>query len=505
LLNRSKYANFNFARLTTGVLRQTRAPPAAICRIRLQRSNHMPRTLRRRATFGALAAISASALLLTACTPSGGADEADSGTVTITVGGKPAATDEAALAIFEDKVADFEAANPDIKIEGSEVAYDPTTFAAQVAGGTLPTVMGVPVTDIQSLIARGQLKDLSEYYDDDTVLGELNESVTANVQGTDGAYYGIPISAFTLAVLVNRGVFEQAGLDPDVTLETWDDVAEAAATVTEQTDAAGLAQLTTTNQGGWTLTALSAAFGGMIEETDGETTTANLDNDATAEALQFLADLRWNDDALGSNFLLDFDAAGPAFASGQYGMLIGASEWYNPLVRNFGMAPDDFGLMPLPQTEDGLGSLGGGSVAIVRADATDAEAAAGVKWTNFYYLDRFSDLEFAAEEAASQAADGGTVPRVGLPLVGPEAYSAYLEAIDASINVPLENLETYYSATESADFAVVTEPPVEAQQVYGLLDTVLQAVFTDQNADIEALLAQAQEAAATIVDDAQAG
>ncbi|GAA3661472.1 ABC transporter substrate-binding protein [Microbacterium marinilacus] len=464
----------------------------------------MSRPLRRRAAVRAIVTLSVSALALTACTGGPSEPSGDGDTVTLTVGDMPAATDEAALAIFTEKVEAFEDANPDIKIEGSETKYDPQTFAAQLAGGTLPVVMGVPVTDIQSLIARDQLKDLSSHYESEPVLGELNESVTANVQGTDGAYYGIPISAFTLAVLVNRAVFEQAGLDPDETLETWDDVAEAAVAVSEKTDAAGLAQLTTTNQGGWTLTALSAAFGGRIEETDGETTTATLDNEGTAEALGFLSDLRWKDDALGSNFLLDFDSAGPAFASGQYGMLIGASEWYNPLVRNFGMAPEDFGLMPLPQEAGGLGSLGGGSVSIVRADATDAEAAAAVAWTTFFHLDRFSDLEFAAEEAASQAADGGSVPRVGLPLVAPDAYASYLEAIDESINVPLENLETYYSATESDDFTVVTEPPVEAQQVYGLLDSVLQAVFTDENADIDALLEQAQQSASTIVDDAQA-
>jgi multiple sugar transport system substrate-binding protein len=457
--------------------------------------------LSRRVAVGAFASLAASALVLSACSGTGTPQEAG-GEVTLTVGGKPAATDEAAAALFDQKVADFEEANPDITIEASEAKYDPQTFAAQLAGGTLPVAMGVPVTEIQSLIAREQVKDLSAFYGDDPTLEALNESVVANVQSPDGAYYGIPSSAFTLAILVNRSVYEQAGLDPDETPTTWDEVAEAAATITDKTDAAGLAQLASNNQGGWTLTAMSAAMGGLVEETDGTTTTATLDNPATADALQFLSDLRWDADALGANFLLDFDAAGPAFASGQYGMMIGASEWYNPLTRNFGMAPEDYGLFPLPQTTDGLGSLGGGTVWVVRADASDAEAAAAVKWVEYFYLDRYVDLEFGAAEAASEAAGNSSVPRVGLPLVAAEPYEAYLEAIADSINVPLENLETYYTATESPDFRVVTEPPVEAQQVYGLLDTVLQAVLTDENADIDALLAQAQQAASSIVDGA---
>ncbi len=86
----------------------------------------------------------------------------------------------------------------------------------------------------------------------------------------------------------------------------------------------------------------------------------------------------------------------------------------------------------------------------------------------------------------------------------PTVNAEYLAAIDSSINVPLDNLEVYYSATRSPDFTVVTEPAVEAQQVYALLDTVLQAVLTDQNADISTLLADAQKQAETIVNDAQA-
>lgn len=452
----------------------------------------------------ALAALTASALLISGCAGDGGGTQTD-GPVTIVVGGKPAATDEAGLKVFTSKVEAFEEANPDITIEASETTYDPTTFAALVAGGTLPTVMSVPVTDIQSLIAREQIKDLSSFYESDEALAQLNPSVVANVQSPSGAYFGIPVSGFTLAILANRAVLTQAGLDPDeVELATWDDVAEVAATVTANTDAAGLAQLTTKNLGGWTLTAISAAFGGLVETTTDGETVASVDNPATGEALQYLSDLRWEADALGSNFLLDFDAAGAALASGQYGLMVGASEWYNPLVRKFGMAPTDFGLYPLPQASGGLGSLGGGTVAIVSADATDAEAAAAVKWTEFYYLDKFIDLEFAAQEAEAAAADGAPVPRVGLPVVDEQRYAEYLEAIAPSINVPLENLEVYYAATRSPDFTVVTEPAVEAQQIYALLDTVLQAVLTDQNADIEALLATAQTQAETIVADAQA-
>jgi hypothetical protein len=46
----------------------------------------------------------------------------------------------------------------------------------------------------------------------------------------------------------------------------------------------------------------------------------------------------------------------------------------------------------------------------------------------------------------------------------------------------------------------VGEAKVKTQEVYALLDTVVQTVLTDENADIDALLAQAQTDAQALLD-----
>jgi hypothetical protein len=51
------------------------------------------------------------------------------------------------------------------------------------------------------------------------------------------------------------------------------------------------------------------------------------------------------------------------------------------------------------------------------------------------------------------------------------------------------------------DQTPVGEPKVKTQEVYALLDTVVQTVLTDQNADIDALLAQVQSDAQTKLDE----
>ncbi|MFT4235873.1 MAG: extracellular solute-binding protein [Microbacterium sp.] len=423
--------------------------------------------------------------------------------MTLRVGNLPSADNEEQRAAFEAAIDEFEELYPNITIEAEETAYDAQTFNAQLAAGTLPTVLAVPATEMQRLIALDQVRDLSEFYADSDELQSINPQVLATVQDDDGAYFGVPKGSFSLALIINRSVFEEAGLDPDtVDLSTWDAVAAAAEQITQNTDAIGYGQLTTTNQGGWVLSALSAGFGSEIQETDAEgVTTANVDSAGTEAALEWLHDLRWESDAMGSEVLLDFSDLGPLFASGQYGMLVGASEWYTPLTANYGMPSDDFGIYPLPQSADGLGTLGGGTIDIVPATASDAEAAAAVKWSTFRNVEKYFDLDLAASNAESLSADGSPVPSVGLPLVDDETYSAYLAAIEPYINVNLDHIEPYTSTAD--ELAIVPEPPVEAQQTYGVLDAVLQEVLSNEDADIGALLATAQTDVQGIIDGAQ--
>src|SRR5690242_898803 len=99
------------------------------------RSRHRPLV----ATAAALAV----AVALAACSE----QETSTGKVTITVMGQPAATNKAALELFQQQVAEFEAANPGIDVVASDVPWDAKTFTARLAGGNAPTVVRVPLTE----------------------------------------------------------------------------------------------------------------------------------------------------------------------------------------------------------------------------------------------------------------------------------------------------------------------------------------------------------------------
>lgn len=86
----------------------------------------------------------------------GGTPEGVTLTVTIDAG-----LDDAARTAFDERAQQFEDANPGITVEPQEFTWDGTTFAAQLAGGTLPDVFPIPFTDGRGLIERKQIADIS--------------------------------------------------------------------------------------------------------------------------------------------------------------------------------------------------------------------------------------------------------------------------------------------------------------------------------------------------------
>ncbi len=440
----------------------------------------------------------AAVLTLAACSDdadqSGGSGSGDS-PVVLTVGGMPTAEKAEQLAEWERRVEEFEAANPDIDIESEETAFDAATFNALVAGGQLPTVFNVPFTEMRGLIARQQVTDLTGHLAESETLSAINPLVNEIVTD-DERVYGIPWGAYTMGLVYNRQLFEQAGLDPDDPPDTWDEVRTAAQAIEAATDAQGFASMTTQNNGGWALTTMSYGFGGTIVNEDG--TEADLDGPATVEALEFLRTLRWDDEAMGSNFLLNADDTARLFAGGGAGMYVGGADAYNTMVTNNGMDPDAFGVGPLPQQDDGIGTLSGGTVAIVKPDASEEEIQAAVRWIEFQRFEKFADEQIAKDNAEASAADGIPVGKPELPVVDRETYDRYLGWIEEFVNVPRESYTAYLDSVDT--IPLVTEPAVKAQELYAILDTVVQAVLTRDDADIEALLADADAAAQSALD-----
>ncbi|MFK3670770.1 extracellular solute-binding protein [Leifsonia aquatica] len=450
-------------------------------------------------TIAAVAAVAlAGAGVLAGCSSAG--SDANDGKVHITVASLIPGSDKAAFKAFDDRVKEFEKANPDIVVKSEEYQWTGPTFATQLAGGTLPDVFNVPFTDSQSLIQAGQLADISAEVNKLPYASKFNENVLAVAKDGDNIY-GIPYGPYAMGLSYNRDIFTKAGLDPDKPPTTWDEVRADAKTISEKVPGvAGYMQMTQGNTGGWELTTTVYARGGRMETTDGGKTKVTTNNPVTKEALQWLKDLRWKDNSVGSNFLLDWSGINQAFGAGQIAMYPSGSDVLTSLVQQNAVDPKNYGLtmLPIDTSNKDAGVLAGGNVAAVSPKSSQAQKDAAVKWIDFYYMQKLLNQDQAVADAKVLVKSGQPVGVPTLPVFDKATYDQNMDWIKDEINVPQENVAPF--TDKIFDATLVPEPNKHTQELYGALDTVVQAVLTDQNADIDQLLSKVDSDIQKLVD-----
>jgi len=167
--------------------------------------------------------------------------------VTITVAGLLPGAEQDAVDALDKRVTEFEAKYPNITVEPQEYQWLATTFAANLAGGTLPTVFEIPVTDGKTLIENGQLADIDAQVKALPYADQFNDAVVANAKGADGKFYAVPAKSFySVALHYNRNLFTQAGLDPDKPPTTWDEVRKDAKIIHDKTGVYGYGMMALT-------------------------------------------------------------------------------------------------------------------------------------------------------------------------------------------------------------------------------------------------------------------
>jgi len=419
--------------------------------------------------------------------------------VTLDVVGLLPGSEAAAQTALAQEVTDFQKEYPNITVKTHDYEWKADTFAADLAGGTLPTVFEIPFTDAKTLSANGQIADLQDALGQLSYAKNFNPNLLAYGQGTNGHVYAIPAkSIYAVGLHYNRDLFTQAGLDPNKPPTTWDEVRTDAKAIADKTGQAGFAQMAKSNTGGWQITVDTYARGGRVESADGKTATLN--NAGTKAALQFLKDLRWTDNSMGANFDYEWSTINQAFAAGKIGMYTSGQDVYTSLVQTNNINKSSYGLTMIPLSGSDSGVLGGGTMAAVGANATDAQKSAAIKWIDFHYLRKYTNQDAAVKSAQTQLASNQPVGTPELPIFSQDQYNQYEQWISQFVNVPLNQMTSFTGKIFSAK--LVNEPPVATQDVYASLDPVVQAVLTDANANIDALLNDANAKAQRAIDAA---
>ncbi|WP_026491875.1 ABC transporter substrate-binding protein [Butyrivibrio sp. XPD2002] len=132
-------------------------------------------------------------------------------------------TETAKLKAFDDLVAGFEAAHPDIKVNAESMPMDNYSDVVKLrfSTGEQPDIIfGQPKT-FSDLVGSGLIRDLSDQPFVDALLDSSKQSVTI-----DNGIYGIPLDQMANVVFYNKDIFEAQGLSVPTTYEEFIDTCE---------------------------------------------------------------------------------------------------------------------------------------------------------------------------------------------------------------------------------------------------------------------------------------
>lgn len=434
------------------------------------------------------------------------AAEAEPVTVTLGIWPEDTLTDE--IAMHEGYVEKMAEINPNVTYEAAYYKYATETFMPMVEAGNVPTVFETWFTEPQKLIANNAVADITDELEAKGWLDAMNPSIKALLSDDNGRVYGLARDGYALGLMLNVELFEQAGLVDEngypVYPKTWDELAETAATIKEKTGAAGLCLLAKDNAGGWHFSNIAWAFGATLctENEDG-TFTANLNSAEAVAAMEYVKSLKWEYDVLTADPTSeDWGTGFTQLGTGGAAMYIGANDAVNQPTTVNGLATEKLAMCPVPEGPGGQFSLYGGTPYMFSADATSEEIMAALD-----YIEIMGKGPSTSEDAiAGMKADAETKVAEGTPVIkrfptwtSQDVLDAEAAVLEEYTNVDQNMFASYFEAASSAGLR--SEEPGLTQDMYGELTKVMQAVLTDKDADVQALMDAAQANYQTLLDE----
>ena len=217
--------------------------------------------------------------------------------------------------------------------------------------GDVPDIFHYESAAILDFGRRGYLTDLSLMLSDDLET-DVVAGAWASATGENGEIWGVPFLWESLITLYNEDLFEEAGVTPPTVEDpwTWDEMREAARTLTKDTDGDGQ-----TDQWGAAfglrspvnrVLNLSLGFGGeYFYQEDGEW-VVRVGNEEK-ELLNDVMGMMYEDETASTDGVgLSGPELFPGFFEGKYAMLPGIGVWARQQIIENG--PEDFNWGVLP-------------------------------------------------------------------------------------------------------------------------------------------------------------
>jgi ABC-type glycerol-3-phosphate transport system substrate-binding protein len=454
------------------------------------------RTARRASAIALVPALTLTALA--ACGTSSSGDSADprgSGSsdpsapldpkakVTITIDCMPPAAKAAELKEWKEDVREFNRTYPNVTVEGRSTpgqCLEPPRFTAMLKAKSQPDVFYTYFTDLPQVLDNDGAEDISAYVNDRTVpaLKDIDPDVLGSLQH-DGKLYGLPTSNYRMGLLINRTLFEKAGLDPDDPPATWEEVRAAAKQIAGLGKGiSGFGEYSAANTGGWHFTAHMYSVGGDVVDPSGRKAAFN--DELGRQVAQNLHAMRWQDDSMGRTQLLKWGDLQKQIAADKLGMFLAAPDDIAYMVQQLGAKYENFGMGPIP---GGKNTLAGGNNYMIKKGISSDKIKAAIAWLNFKNL-TVGKGQFDWERTKADGLPVG-IPQPNFWLNGSKTKDDAARTEHATM--PVENFKAYMDKPVAGK----AEPP-KAQEIYKVLDNVMSGILTNKDADVDKLLATAE-------------
>ncbi len=422
----------------------------------------------------------------------------DDGKVHISIGNWPSEENQVLYERYSNNLAGFSEENPDVVLTPDTYAFNTKDFVAKAVANQLPTVFEAPFTEAKNIPNAGYCQDVSTYLEEYGMLDNLNPDLVDLVRGENGEIWGVPYSVYAQGLYINKATFKEAGLvneDGSVKVpNTYEEVAEYSKIIREKTGKAGFVLPTIDNCGGWHFINVAWSYGTefMKQDKDGKW-IATFNSPEFKSAVQWLYDMKWEYNALPEQFAVSNDDRSMMFGTGQAAMMFSTPP-ANELSTKFGMNIADIACVRMPEGPDQRAAQLGGNILFFAKGTTQEQFNACMDW--YFYKGSYSleitDESLAKTEASYQdslKAGYIVIPGSVLPIIVNRDNEDKLQALrEKYTNVDVKDYADYLSFE---GVALTPEEPACCQQLYSIMDNIVQKVITDKNVDIDTLINEA--------------
>ena len=372
-------------------------------------------------------------------------------------------------------VADFEAENPDIKVNAIYSGnYDDTRVRAlsALASGDPAQLAVMFSIDAYDLIEQ----DLVMAFDDisgvdKSWLNSFYPALMAN-GNIEGKTWGIPFQRSTIVAYYNKDLFRAAGLDPEAPPTTWDEIISMGKTLTK--DGTYGLMIPSTGYPYWMFQALAIQNGKEVMSNDGLTTF--FDDGTVIDTLDFWKSLS-TEHGIMPEGTVEWGTLRQAFLEGKTAMMWHSTGNLTAVKNN---ASFDFGVAEIPANVRKGSPTGGGNFYVFK-DTSAEERSAALKLIEFMT---------SPEQAAAWSIATGYMG------VSPAAYET-----EALKNYTVE-FPPALVARNQLEHAVAEFSTFETARVREGLNNAIQAALTGAKSSADALK-EAQASAVRLLRDYQ--